>query len=43
VQAGVAIFVAAIAGLTPIGPWAGPLYFLIGPATYFTQTRFGKA
>lgn len=40
VQAGVALFVAALAGLTPVGPWAGPLYFLIGVAEPIVQTRF---
>lgn len=29
-QAGVALFVAGVAGLTPLSAWAGPLYFLVG-------------
>ncbi|WDI32547.1 TMEM175 family protein [Hyphococcus flavus] len=40
IQAGVAMFVAGVAGLTPIGPWAGPLYFLIGVAEPIVQRRF---
>ena len=42
VQAAVALFVAALAAFTPIGPWAGPLYFLIGAGEYFVQRRYAK-
>jgi len=43
VQAGVALFVAALAAFTPIGPWAGPFYFLIGPAAAIVGRRYRKA
>ena len=33
VQVAVALIVAGVAGPTPVGPWAGPLYFLIWPAS----------
>ena len=39
-QASVALFVAAVAWLTPVGPWAGPLYFLIGPVVALTTRRY---
>ena len=39
VQAGVALFVAAVAGLTPLSAWAGPLYFLIGVLEPIVQRR----
>ncbi|MEZ5891970.1 MAG: TMEM175 family protein [Parvularculaceae bacterium] len=42
VQAAVALFVAALAAFTPIGPWAGPFYFLIGPAQYFVARRYSR-
>ena len=42
VQAGVALAVAALAAFTPLGPWAGPLYFLIGPGEFFVHRRYAK-
>ncbi|GJL92907.1 TMEM175 family protein [Hyphococcus sp.] len=42
VQASVALMVAALAAFTPVGPWAGPLYFLIGIGEFFVQRRYAK-
>lgn len=42
VQAAVALFVAALAAFTPIGPWAGPLYFLIGAGEYLVQRKYSN-
>ena len=41
-QAAVALLVAALAAFTPIGPWAGPLYFFIGAGEFFVQRRYSK-